>query len=119
MSFYKGLDFKNFDEEEHKARQIPDLPTADLPTHWNWAEKGAVNAVKNQAQCGSCWAFGTVANIEGAGVVQAGKKLLNLAEQQLVDCSKSDMGCNGGLPSRAYGFVRPMRPAEARTKFAG
>ncbi len=52
--------------------------------------------------CGSCWAFGTVANIEGARVVQGKDKLLSLSEQQLVDCDHVDQGCEGGLPSNVY-----------------
>jgi len=79
--------------------------TSDLPADFDWRTKGAVNPVKNQAQCGSCWAFATVANIEGAGFV-ANKKLLSLSEQELVDCDKEqDHGCQGGLPSNAYKFL--------------
>jgi len=81
---------------------VEHLNASDLPISIDWRSKGAVNPPKNQGGCGSCWAFGTVANIEGAGFVQTGK-LLSLSEQELVDCDHDDdEGCNGGLPSSAY-----------------
>jgi len=67
----------------------------------DWVAKGAVNPVKNQGSCGSCWAFSTVGTLESAYQIATGQ-LLSLAEQQLVDCDRSDDGCNGGWPHTAY-----------------
>merc|ERR1712071_694076 len=60
----------------------------------NTQEKGAVNPIKNQGQCGSCWAFSTVGTLESAYKISAGR-LFSLAEQQLVDCDKGNDGCSG------------------------
>jgi len=88
----------------------------DFPTTLDWRDKGAVNAIKDQKSCGSCWAFSVVANIEGVYFVSKGK-LPNLSEQQLVDCEKycmiypgtteevCDDGCDGGLMPNAEKYA--------------
>jgi len=71
------------------------LNTTNLDDEVNWITKGAVNAVKDQGQCGSCWAFSATAAIEGEHFINTGT-LLSLAEQQFVDCDTTSYGCNGG-----------------------
>lgn len=79
------------------------INVGDLPASYDWRDNGAVNEIRDQKQCGSCWAFSVVANLEGAGFVET-KKLVEVSEQQLVDCSHStgDMGCQGGLPENTF-----------------
>lgn len=100
FSAYNG--FKPHSQFNTTNPSLQALDTSNLPDHFDWVEQGAVNSVKNQASCGSCWAFSAVAMIEGAAFV-AHKKLFSLSEQELVDCVREiNHGCDGGIPSDAY-----------------
>jgi cathepsin L len=72
-------------------------PIEDAPAAWDWRNtKNIVNPIKNQGQCGSCWAFSAVATMEGAVNKKKGS-LTSFSEQQVVDC------CNGGANTCSVG----------------
>jgi len=98
LATYTGLD------APLASPDSPVLPVddgAELEDAVDWTTRGAVNPIKNQGQCGSCWAFSTVGTLESAWQISNGA-LYSLAEQQLVDCDRSDSGCSGGWPHTAY-----------------
>jgi len=82
----------------------------------DWRTKGVLTAVKDQGQCGSCWAFSATEAIESFAQI-AGKGLKVAAPQQVVSCDKVDGGCNGGWPYNAYTYVHGAGGIEGETSY--
>lgn len=77
------------------------------PDGVNWHKAGKVQKVKNQAACGSCWAFSAIGAVESALAIKNNGDIPNLSEQELVDCSGEygNYGCNGGLMHFAFNYI--------------
>jgi len=119
-SYYLGVnELADWTHEEFAARnalRIPENPPAPTyvrngvegtePDAIDWREKNAVTPVKNQGQCGSCWAFGAVGGLEGATAIKTGT-LPDCSEQELVSCdTEQSQGCNGGWHYTAFDWVK-------------
>lgn len=91
--------------QQHKATgKIAKLSRNAAPESIDYREKNVVNEVKNQGNCGSCWAFGTVQACESAYALKYGT--LNVcSEQNLVDCVYQCSGCGGGFEYMALDHI--------------
>ena len=90
-----------------KSATLQQFNETAIPTEIDWRTKNAVNPVKDQQQCGSCWAFSTNAALEGRDAIKTGT-LKSLSEQQLVDCaggSYGNQGCDGGDMGTAMSYA--------------
>ena len=86
---------------EHAVFDNDLAPTPTLPEKWDWREQGGVTPVKDQGQCGSCWAFATVGPLESAIKIKTGQNV-DLSEQWLVSCNRDGWGCDGGWWAHEY-----------------
>lgn len=78
-------------------KTLMDKTPTTLPGAWNWKDLGAVTPAKNQARCGSCWAFAATGALESHIIIDFGEAY-DLSEQAMVSCygpPRAD-GCFGG-----------------------
>lgn len=103
-AFHTG--YKGNSASKSNSKSFRYANVSHVPTSKDWRAKGAVTPIKYQGQCGSCWAFSTVAATEALHQLHTGK-LVSLSEQELVDCdTEYDSGCQGGLLDTAFTFIQ-------------
>ncbi|KAK7605317.1 hypothetical protein V9T40_007175, partial [Parthenolecanium corni] len=97
---------KNLSKIKHDSIEYRPPFNAQAPDSIDWRTHGAVTNVKNQGQCGSCWAFSSTGALEGQHFIKTGK-LVSLSEQNLVDCSGpyGNNGCSGGSQELAFLYI--------------
>ncbi|KAJ8943318.1 hypothetical protein NQ318_004759 [Aromia moschata] len=119
-TYYLGINqFSDLTQEEFKARlnyaSKPNIPYSKVhkasgvkaASEVNWVSQGAVVGVKDQGNCGSCWAFSTTGSLEGQYAIKYGSQV-SLSEQNLMDCS-TDYGnaaCDGGWMIAGFSYVK-------------
>uniref|UniRef100_A0AC35EU06 Cathepsin L n=1 Tax=Panagrolaimus sp. PS1159 TaxID=55785 RepID=A0AC35EU06_9BILA len=74
------------------------------PDAVDWRTQKVVSHIKNQGQCGSCWAFATTAALESQIAIHH-KEYKLFSEQQLLDCVTDNYGCTGGYLDTAYRYM--------------
>jgi len=114
--------FSDMTVEERKAKYLVDFPEVADPAKCekssfantqsddkivDWVAAKKVQAVKDQGQCGSCWAFASAGALESAYAIYKNVDVPSISEQELVDCSKKygNQGCNGGLMSWSFDYI--------------
>jgi len=95
---------KKWNEEKVKAANAKTATGTSLPSYINWAEKGVVTPVKNQGQCGSCWAFSAAEQIESQWAL-SGQALWEFSPQQVASCTTNAYGCGGGYTEYAFDYI--------------
>lgn len=106
--YLSSFDIEQYEEQRKSFQEYVFSENSSNDLNVDWRVQGVVAPIKNQGQCGSCWAFSAVATIESQNALTNGLvagKVVTLSEQQLVDCDKTSHGCNGGLMDLAFEYI--------------
>jgi len=103
--------YKRSPKLDDGAKSVKKINIKDLPESVDWRDKNAVTKVKNQGQCGSCWAFATTEMIESYAAIATGN-LVELSAQQVTSCTPNPLmcggtgGCMGSIPQLGYSYIQ-------------
>ncbi len=91
------------------CRRVHNKPSGEIKKVLDWRENNVVARVKNQANCGACWAFGAVGALESLHAIKTGS-LVEFSEQELLDCTQDEpyynTACDGGDHQAAFTYVK-------------
>ncbi|EMD48432.1 cysteine protease 8, putative [Entamoeba histolytica HM-3:IMSS] len=103
---YKNiLKSKRSEEGKGKVKYL----NIEAPETVDWRKEGKVTPIRDQAECGGCYAFGSIAALEGRLLVEQGgdANTLDLSEEEMIQCTREygNNGCGGGFGSNAYDYI--------------
>jgi len=122
-TYWLGINnFSDLTSEERKAKYLAEFPQVANKAKCegssrmdsqqdvkivDWVKAKKVQAVKDQGQCGSCWAFASAGALESAYAIYKKVNVPSISEQELIDCSRDygNYGCSGGLMSFAFDYI--------------
>ncbi|CRL02538.1 CLUMA_CG015117, isoform A [Clunio marinus] len=109
LSFEEAIELRMGLKLPPSARSLPVEPAVpyvpnNVPASVDWRDGTGFQPIKDQGDCGSCWAFAVVSCLEFL-VLRQGVSI-SLSEQNLVDCSTADHGCSGGWPTNSFKYVK-------------
>ncbi|KAJ7387711.1 hypothetical protein OS493_001053 [Desmophyllum pertusum] len=123
---YGSRDFDDMDDDRDNRDERRDKIKrksryGHVPEELDWRKYGAVLPPKGQGTCGSCWAFAAAGSVEGANFIKTGK-LVDVSEQQLLDCTwatpgvtHGNNGCLGGWTWKAFAWIKKFGIASAES----
>jgi len=107
-------------KNEHYGKNLNTTQTKyDIPDNFDWRSEGVISNVKDQKDCGSCWAFSAVLTMEAQHAIKT-KNLVELSEQNLVDCipeSYDCSGCGGGWPFKAIQYISDTKGVDTELSY--
>lgn len=111
------LRYNPFASKKQFRRWSTDIDS-EVPDSIDWREKGYVTEVKDQGNCGACYAFSATGSLEGQHFAKTGQ-LISLSEQQIIDCSipYGNYGCQGGLIDYSFDYIINARGIQSETTY--